>query len=122
MHEYGIAEEVARAIIRYSEEHGGAHPRTAWVGLGALSGLDPESLEEAYPIAAKGTAVEDVRLVVRIERAECRCRGCGATLALEGPVDLLLCEQCGSADFECPPHARGTWLTRVELEEGPTNR
>lgn len=119
MHEYGIAREVAEALIRYSEEHGGARPRAAWVGLGPLSGLDPESLEEAYPIAAHGTAVEGVHLVVQIERTECRCRGCGNSLVLEGPVELLACEGCGSTDFDCPPNAEGTWLARVELDEPP---
>lgn len=118
MHEYGIAEEVVNALLRYSEAHGGARPTTAWVGLGALSGMDPESLEEVFPIAAKGTSVENVRLVVRVEPVECRCRNCRSTIRLHERVDLLFCETCGSTELECPASADGTWVDRVELEDG----
>lgn len=117
MHEYGIAEEIVNQVLRRAEAHGGSKPRAAWVQLGALCGMDPEVLEAVFPITAAGTAAENVRLFVRVEPAECRCRACDVRVLLEGHVDLLVCESCGSTDMECPPSAQRMLLSQVEFED-----
>ena len=77
MHELAICQ----ALIAQVEDI--AVQRTAWVrqvriGVGPLSGIEPQLLESAYPLACAGTRAEGSQLEIEHTDVRVRCRGCGA--------------------------------------------
>ena len=77
MHELAICQ----ALITQVEDI--AVQRTAWVrqvrvGVGPLSGIEPQLLESAYPLACAGTRAEGSQLKIEHIDVRVRCRGCGA--------------------------------------------
>lgn len=92
MHELAICQ----ALV--SQVEGVAGPRAARVrqvriGVGALSGVEPQLLQFAYPLACAGTQAEGSQLVIERTELRVRCRGCGAETA--AAPNRLLCGSCG---------------------------
>src|SRR5271166_6967264 len=112
MHELTICQ----ALI--SQVEGIAGPRKAWVrrvrvGIGPLSGVEPQLLLTAYPLACAGTRAEGSHLAIERTDVRVRCRSCGAeTIAA---ANRLLCGSCG--DWHTDLLAGDELLLlRVELE------
>jgi len=112
MHELAICQ----ALV--SQVEGIASPRAAWarqvrIGIGPLSGIEPQLLQSAYPLACAGTRAEGSRLVIERTNVRVRCRGCGAE-TIAAPTRLL-CGSCG--DWHTDLLAGDELLLlRVELE------
>lgn len=92
MHEFSICQ----AII--SQIGGIAGPRDARVrqvriGVGPLSGVEPQLLESVYPLACIGTAAEGSQLAIEQTDVRVGCRGCGAQ-TIAAP-NRLVCAACG---------------------------
>ena len=118
MHEYGIAQEVVRAILAAAKDRDAPRITAVTVQLGALCGLDPETLGQVFPIVARDTPADGARLEVRVEPIECRCRTCDARVRVVEATDALACDACGSSDLDCPPSAREILLRGIEMESG----
>ena len=112
MHELAICQ----ALITQVEDI--AVQRTAWVrqvriGVGPLSGIEPQLLESAYPLACAGTWAEGSQLNIEHIDVRVRCRGCGAE-TMAAP-NRLVCGACG--DWHTDLLAGDELLLlRVELE------
>jgi hydrogenase nickel incorporation protein HypA/HybF len=112
MHELAICQ----ALITQVEDI--AVQRTAWVrqvriGVGPLSGIEPQLLESAYPLACAGTRAEGSQLEIEHTDVRVRCRGCGAE-TMAAP-NRLVCGACG--DWHTDLLAGDELLLlRVELE------
>ena len=112
MHELAICQ----ALV--SQVEGIASPRSAWVrrvciGIGPLSGIEPQLLQSAYPLACAGTRAEGSHLAIERTDVRVRCRGCGAN-TIAAP-NRLLCGSCG--DWHTDLLAGDELLLlRVELE------
>ena len=112
MHELAICE----ALISQVEDIAGQ--RTAWVrqvrvGIGPLSGIEPQLLASAYPLACVGTRAEGSQLEIEHTDVRVRCRGCGAE-TMAAP-NRLVCGACG--DWHTDLLAGDELLLlRVELE------
>lgn len=92
MHELTICQ----ALISQVEDI--ASQRTAWVrqvrvGIGPLSGIEPQLLESAYPLACAGTRAQGSQLEIEHTDVRVRCRGCGAE-TIAAP-NRLVCGTCG---------------------------
>ena len=117
MHEYGIAKEVLRVIEAHLASYENSKPISCTLKVGALSGINPEALEAAIPMAVKGTVAEGVEFKVSVDPVSCKCRNCGANIELDEFVDMLVCESCGSQDIECPEDASKVLIQGLELEK-----
>jgi len=112
MHELAICE----ALISQVEDIAGQ--RTAWVrqvrvGIGPLSGIEPQLLASAYPLACAGTRAEGSQLEIEHTDVRVRCRGCGAET--KAAPNRLVCGACG--DWHTDLLAGDELLLlRVELE------
>ena len=85
----------------------------ARVGIGPLSGIEPQLLAAAYPLACAGTVAEGSILAIEERPLRVRCRHCGAES--DASPNRLLCGDCG--DWHTDVIAGNEMLLlQVELE------
>jgi len=92
MHELAIIESVVETV---TQRLPGARVTLVRLEIGALSGVVADSVRFCFDLVTEGTGLEGASLEITEPPASCRCRGCGAEFAPDGP--FLLCP-CGSAD------------------------
>jgi hydrogenase nickel incorporation protein HypA/HybF len=68
------------------------------VSVGELSGVNPEALELAFPVAAENSMAAGARLIIETVAARARCRACGRESSPGFPFPA--CGHCGSPDLE----------------------
>ena len=81
--------------------------------IGPLSGVEPELLRNAYPIAVADTIAERAELVINDIPIIVRCTGCGAES--EATPNRLVCAECGDLKTRIASGDEMI-LRRVELE------
>lgn len=93
MHELAICQALIRQLeeIARGKQAGIDEVR---VGIGPLSGVEPELLARAYSLVCAGTAAEGSRLAIETTRIRVHCRDCGAETP--AAANRLLCADCGS--------------------------
>lgn len=93
MHELSIATSLVETAVRSAEQAGACSVTRLHLRLGALAGVEPESLEFCFPVVAKGTICEGAELRLEIVPARGCCAGCGGRSEVR---DLLApCPACG---------------------------
>ncbi len=112
MHELSIAQALIEKIIALAREQGAESVSEVHVEVGALSGVNPEALEMAFPVAAEETAAKDAKLVIQKVSAAGKCASCGNQYDFEPLAPV--CSRCGSAELEIK-EGRQLLLKRVEL-------
>ena len=90
MHELGISRNIV-AIV--GEAARGRRVRRVTLEIGRLSGVLPEAIGFAFPIAAHGTPAAQAELEIRLVDGRARCADCGAEF---GVPDFLAACACGS--------------------------
>ena len=113
MHELSIAEGLVRQALAGLKEHAGGRKVTGLhVEVGELSGVVPELLASAFPLAAEGTALAGAKLHIKKVAVEFACLRCGKRFG-RGAVK---CPACGSDDVELAA-GREANLTALEVED-----
>jgi hydrogenase nickel incorporation protein HypA/HybF len=92
MHELAICQALIAQIEDIVCERA-AHVRQVCLGIGPLSGVEPQLLEDAYPLVCAGTVAEGSQLEIEETAIRVRCRVCGAE-TMAAP-NRLLCGACG---------------------------
>ena len=113
MHELSIATGIVSTAVDAVERAGEARAIEAVaVRIGDLSGVVPEALEFAWPVAAEGTRCEGAEL--RIERiaGRVRCDACGHETVLTSPPRF----RCGRCGRPTPGVTAGREMELVSLE------
>lgn len=111
MHEFGIAQEIARAAIE-SGRHAGANRIAAVrVKIGVLSGVVDDALRFAFEAVVAGTIAEKARLDIETVGLRCYCPRC----AVEFDAEPLAyeCPHCGHS---APEIRAGRELDLVSIE------
>lgn len=98
MHELSLCEALVREVEALLRREGAARATRVTVSVGALSGVEPDALVFAFPLAAENTACTGAELVVARVPARLRCRACGATSETHTP--WAACPACGSLETE----------------------
>lgn len=98
MHELSIAQALVEQIAKTVQSEGARKASKVTVAVGVLSGVEPHSLEMAFPIAVEAAGLEEVDLEIVKVGSSVRCRSCGHEFEPDRP--LFLCESCDSADVE----------------------
>jgi hydrogenase nickel incorporation protein HypA/HybF len=112
MHELTVCQALVSQVEAIASQRAG-RVRLVRVGIGPLSGVEPQLLQSAYPMACAGTCAEGSRLALEQTDVRVRCRGCGAE-TIAAP-NRLLCGACG--DWHTDLLAGDELLLlRVELE------
>jgi hydrogenase nickel incorporation protein HypA/HybF len=92
MHEFAICQALISQIGDIARPRD-AQVRQVRIGIGPLSGVEPQLLRSVYPLACLGTPAQGSRL--EIEQTELRvgCRKCGAQTV--AAPNRLVCGACG---------------------------
>ena len=113
MHELSICQSLIEQLDEIAINHPAARIAVVHLQVGPLSGVEPQLLSEAFPIASAGTAAQDALLEFHNSEIRVHCRKCGAdTAAL---VNKLICGECGDWQTDLLSGDE-LMLSRVELE------
>ena len=93
MHELSICLALIKQVNRIAREQNAHRVDTIVVKIGPLSGVEPDLLESAFPLAATGTVAENARLVIETSQVVVRCTRCGEDS--EVSPNKLICPRCG---------------------------
>ncbi|MEJ2508407.1 MAG: hydrogenase maturation nickel metallochaperone HypA [Gammaproteobacteria bacterium] len=93
MHELSVCQGLMRQLQQIAAEQGAAAVSKVVVHIGPLSGVEPQLLEQAFPLASAGTVAADAVLVMERLPVRVRCQSCGAES--EAAPNRLLCAACG---------------------------
>lgn len=93
MHELSVCMSLLDQVASIAQERAAANVTRIELDIGPLSGVEPELLKNAYPIAAAGTIAEGAELVVRGTDIIVRCMSCKAET--DATPNRLVCGSCG---------------------------
>lgn len=94
MHELSVCQALVRQLEGLVSERGARRVCSVTVRLGVLSGVEPELLSNAYPIACAGTVAENSCLIVENSPVRVYCASCDAET--ETTASKLVCGLCGN--------------------------
>ena len=93
MHELSVCLSLLREVERIARENNAGRVTRIAVTLGPLSGVEPDLLQNAYPMAVAGTIAEDAEFQIDVAGIVVKCSRCGAESAAK--PNRLLCAECG---------------------------
>lgn len=94
MHELAVCQALLNQVEALARRYEAQSVRGITVRVGALSGVVPELLAQAFAIARAGTLAGDAELVIETAPVRVRCAACGAET--EAGVNRLVCGRCGN--------------------------
>lgn len=93
MHELSVAQALVEQVGNIVRENRADFATLIRIRVGPLSGVVPELLTHAFPLASAGTPAESARLEVLVAPVRVRCETCG--VESKAPANRLLCSACG---------------------------
>ncbi len=115
MHELSICQGLMRQVTAIAQQHHARSVSLIRLRIGPLSGVEPELLMQAFPIASAGTVAANATLTVERQAVRVRCRQCGAET--EATANRLVCGECGHWQTQLVSGDEMI-LQSVELETG----
>jgi hydrogenase nickel incorporation protein HypA/HybF len=114
MHELSVCLALMQQVESIARSRKAALVSKIVLDVGPLSGVEPELLRKAYPLAAAGTVAADAELVIRTAEIVVRCSGCDQES--KALPNRLLCAHCG--DYRTRVVSGDEMILRsVELED-----
>lgn len=93
MHELSVCQGLIDQVAGIVAAHRADGVRAIRLRIGPLSGVEPQLLEQAFPLARAGTVAEHAVLAIETQPVRVRCDRCGAETA--AAPNRLLCGACG---------------------------
>lgn len=93
MHELSVCQALVRQLRDIAREQRAARITRVVVQIGPLSGVEPELLRHAYPVASAGSPAADAALILEPLPIRIHCESCGADS--DAAANRLLCAACG---------------------------
>ena len=93
MHELAVCQGLMREVERVARAAGADRVVAVTVRIGPLSGVEPQLLESAFPLASAGTVAADSRLLIERTPVRVRCQRCGGES--QAASSRLVCGYCG---------------------------
>ena len=94
MHEIGIVRQLVRTVTKFAAQNGVEEICEVVVDCGELSLVIPEYVEELYPVAAKGSILENAKLTVNLVPGLAECEECDEIFSVIEHKGY--CPNCGS--------------------------
>ena len=95
MHELSLAQAVWEEADRVRREHGGDRVVTIRVGVGDLSGVEPDLLQSAFDLLAETGRAGAACLELERIPLEAQCEACRAEFSVER--FQFICPGCGAS-------------------------
>ena len=93
MHELSVCQALVRQLDEVAEREHARRITRVLLRIGPLSGVVPDLLRHAFPVAAAGTVAEDATLDTEESAVRVRCTLCGEET--DATPSRLLCGACG---------------------------
>jgi len=93
MHELAICQALLDQVESIAAERKAHCVTSIIVGIGPLSGVEAQLLQNAYTIASAGTVAENAELVIDQLPVRVKCTQCGSES--DALPNKLICKQCG---------------------------
>ena len=93
MHELSVCNALLEQVERIAHERAASKVLRIVLRIGPLSGVEPELLRQAYPLAAAGTVAAGAELIIDVAVVAVRCTRCGRESTVA--PNRLLCAACG---------------------------
>ncbi|MFP3873591.1 MAG: hydrogenase maturation nickel metallochaperone HypA [Thiohalophilus sp.] len=93
MHELSICQSMLSQIEAVAMENRATAVHRIKVQIGPLSGVEPQLLQQAFPIAVAGSLAAEAVLEIELLPIRVRCRQCG--MESEASANKLICGECG---------------------------
>ena len=92
MHELSVCRGLVQQLEQLAAEHQARGCKTVRLQIGPLSGIEPQLLQQAFPIASADSRARDATLVIEVMPVRVRCNSCGAeTDAVPNNLSCGLC-------------------------------
>ena len=114
MHELAICQSLIDQLDEIASDYPDKRITVVHLQIGPLSGVVPELLQDAFPIASAGTPAQDAQLQFHDSDIEVHCPECGQTSTAQ--MNKLICSFCGNWRTELVSGDE-LMLQQVELEE-----
>ena len=116
MHELAVAQALVEQVDALIDQHGATEASLIRVCIGPLSGVVPELLAQAFPLAAAGKRMERAILDFTRSAITVHCQACGEDSVAE--MNRLICGHCGDWHTQVISGDE-LLLESVELETSP---
>jgi hydrogenase nickel incorporation protein HypA/HybF len=93
MHELSVCQALVDQLHELAQRESAQRITRVLLRVGPLSGVVPDLLEHAFPIAAAGTVADGAAIAIEHAGLRVRCRTCGAQTDAE--PGSLVCGDCG---------------------------
>jgi hydrogenase nickel incorporation protein HypA/HybF len=115
MHEMSIAQSILQMAEEESARSGCTRLEKICVTLGAISGVEPESLRFCFAVLTRDTPHAGVQLELDLLPLRLRCSSCGNVFGGEGQDALWMpCPACGEQFGHVVEQGRELLLSRME--------
>ena len=92
MHELSVCQAMVAQVETIARTHGACGVRRVYLSIGPLSGVEPQLLAQAFPLACAGTVAQQAELNIETLPVRIHCDTCGEdTPALP---NRLVCGVC----------------------------
>ncbi|MBT8441893.1 MAG: hydrogenase maturation nickel metallochaperone HypA [Gammaproteobacteria bacterium] len=114
MHELSVCNALVTQVELIAAQNRAGRVARIELEVGPLSGVEPDLLRRAYPLAIAGTVAADAELVIDIPDVVVHCTECETESSVAS--NRLLCGRCG--DFRTQiVSGEELILKRLELED-----
>jgi hydrogenase nickel incorporation protein HypA/HybF len=93
MHELSVCQSLLTQVSNIAAEHHATSIEKIFLQVGPLSGVEPELLQSAFPIARADTIAAGAELIIQQTPVEVRCKTCHAETTAR--PNRLVCGECG---------------------------
>lgn len=113
MHELSVCQALIGQVEDIARRESAARVTAIHLAIGPLSGVEPELLRRAWPLAAGATIAEEAELLIDEAPVRVECSVCGSET--DARANRLLCGECGDWRTRVVS-GEEMLLTRLELE------
>ncbi len=93
MHELSVCQAMLQQVEAIAAQRQAHGVTSITIRIGPLSGVEPDLLQHAFPVARAGTVAAEARLIVERLPVRVHCEQCGAET--DATPNRLLCGACG---------------------------
>lgn len=93
MHELSICQALIDRVTSIASEKNAKQVFSIRIAIGPLSGVEPQLLEQAYPLAAAGSIAEEAELELETLPVRVLCQSCNSETDVL--PNRLVCANCG---------------------------
>jgi len=92
MHELSIAVEIVELAEKEAAKAGAKKISSIELEIGSISGIMMDALDFAWPVATKGTMLENAKKVIHKVKGKAKCSQCEAIFEIDNLYDA--CPHC----------------------------